>query len=249
MCRQKLILKILLLLTTFLLSVYSHADEQKPPVVVELFTSQGCYSCPPADEFLGELAHEPELITFACHVTYWNYLGWKDTFSQQFCDQRQRAYQSVLLGGRRGVYTPQMVVNGRYGGVGSRQGDIRYLINADRHNNTPVQAMGLKIEGQQLTLKLAPELHKGEQQLILLGTTGVHLLPINRGENAGKRLTYINPAEYIQPLGQWDGKATMSVDLPERPDVKHWVVLLQQWPLGEIIAAGKIGVYQSAMRF
>lgn len=232
------------LILLFLISVSAYAE--KPPEqtinVVELFTSQGCYSCPPADKFLGELAERENYITFSCHVTYWNYLGWKDTFSQSFCDNRQRQYQSSLKG-RRGVYTPQMVINGRYGGVGSQKGRIDGLIDQDRRRQIPVRPITLSVNGSKLVVDLPAitDLGSKKRQLFLLGTTGNHLLPIPNGENSGKTLDYYNPVEHVQNMGQWSGDAsTLEWDLPSNSEIKDWVVIAQAWPVGEMVAAGKI---------
>jgi len=247
-------------------SIASAADSPARPVtVVELFTSQGCYSCPPADEFLGELDTQAQVITLSCHVTYWNYLGWKDTFSRPFCNNRQRQYQSVLKGGERGVYTPQMVINGRYGVVGSRRSKVAAIIAADHQYETSVSAITLSIkhtaDGSILTAQLpetqrdATQRHAAatkviKHQLFLFGTTGKHLLPITSGENGGKQLTYINPIEYVENKGEWNGKAQrvewllpkeLSKTLSKGAAIEDWVVVAQQWPLGEIIAAGTIG--------
>lgn len=212
--------------------------------VVELFTSQGCYSCPPADVFLGELAEREDVITLACHVTYWNYLGWKDTFSQPFCDNRQRHYQSVLRG-YKGVYTPQMVINGRYGGVGSQRRRIEGLLTADHRQQTPVSRIQLAVKQQKITVQLPAKTAQSpkKQQLFLLGTSGNHVLPIHSGENSGKQLPYFNPVEYVQNMGQWDGDAaTLQWALPADARIKDWIVIAQEWPVGEIIAAGKVNV-------
>ena len=248
-------------------SIASATDSSARPVtVVELFTSQGCYSCPPADEFLGELDTQAQVITLSCHVTYWNYLGWKDTFSRPFCNNRQRQYQSVLKGGERGVYTPQMVINGRYGAVGSRRSKVEAIIAADHQYETTVSSITMSIQhtadGTILTAQL-PDIPRDvtqsdtaqsntttkaiKQQLFLFGTTGKHLLPITSGENGGKQLTYINPIEYVENKGDWDGKAQrvewllpkgLSKTLSKGVAIEDWVVVAQQWPLGEIIAAG-----------
>ena len=244
-----------------MLSVVSIAETPtKSLTVVELFTSQGCYSCPPADEYLGELDEQEQIITLSCHVTYWNYLGWKDTFSRPFCNNRQRQYQGVLKGGERGVYTPQMVINGRYGAVGSRRSKVKAIIAADHQYETAVAniAMSIKktVDGATLTVQL-PDANSTsttaaktiKQQLFLFGTTGKHLLPIASGENGGKNLAYINPVEYVENKGEWDGKAKsvswllpkeLSTTLSKEAAIKDWVVVAQQWPLGEIIAAGTI---------
>lgn len=225
------------------LSLYNaNASASKSVDVIELFTSQGCYSCPPADVFLGELAQREEVIALSCHVTYWNYLGWQDTFSRPFCDNRQRQYQSVIKG-YKGVYTPQMVVNGRYGGVGSQRTKIEGLIEYDHRQQTPVRAISLRIEDQLLTVSLpnVTDLPVQKRQLFLLGTTGKHWLPIKSGENSGKRLPYFNPIEYVKNMGEWDGQVqSLQWVLPNNTAIKDWVVIAQQWPVGAMVAAGKI---------
>jgi hypothetical protein len=235
------------LLILFVFSASAIADEApaKTVKVIELFTSQGCYSCPPADKFLGELSQREEVITVSCHVTYWNYLGWKDTFSRPFCDRRQRQYQGVLVGGSKGVYTPQMVINGRYAGVGSQRSKIERLLTVDARQQVPVQRLALRLDGRQLRVEL-PELSNGvaqKLQLFLLGTSGEHLLPIKKGENSGKHLPYFNPIEYTQQLGRWNGEAkTLNLPLVESQIVKDWTIVAQEWPLGAIVAAGKLSL-------
>ncbi|MGS2718644.1 DUF1223 domain-containing protein [Eionea flava] len=234
-----------------LASLTASAEETAPPVtVIELFTSQGCHSCPPADAFLGELAESDHVIALSCHVTYWNYLGWKDTFSLPFCNNRQRQYQHVLKGGERGVYTPQMIINGRYGVVGSRQRKVNEVIAADHQYERSLQAIQLttrqRAQEQQLQVML-PALPSSSQhqewQLFLFGTSGEHAIPIASGENAGKHLPYINPVEHIVNKGPWNGDSkNIEWSLPNAPQVREWLVLAQQWPLGEIVAAGRIRV-------
>jgi hypothetical protein len=214
--------------------------ESDAPVVVELFTSQGCYSCPPADELLGKLNNVENLIVLACHVTYWNYLGWQDTFSRQFCDDRQRNYQAQLKG-NPGVYTPQIVVSGRYGVVGSRASRVVRLISiADQ--NAPAQRIKLSLTSDKQLKIVLPNLQaKQLQQLWLLGTSGSHLLPIGKGENGGKALNYHNPIAYVADLGSWNGHLKMlSKDVTENSTIQEWVVIAQTFPTGGITAAGKL---------
>ncbi|HLJ64950.1 MAG TPA: DUF1223 domain-containing protein, partial [Stellaceae bacterium] len=114
----------------------THAGD-KPPVVVELFTSQGCNSCPPADAYLGELAARPDVLALSFHVDYWDYIGWTDPYSSKQATQRQRAYSHQMA--LRYIYTPQMVVNGTSEGVGSERQTIERLITsaAARPPRTP----------------------------------------------------------------------------------------------------------------
>ena len=218
-------------------STVTQADDSKV-TVVELFTSQGCHSCPRADSFLGELKEQQDVIALSCHVTYWNYLGWEDTFSNTFCDNRQRAYQSELAG-NAGVYTPQMVINGEYGGVGSQKRRVHQFINASNASSS-VEAIQLTLTGDNsLNIEL-PELAAGKQKLLLLGTLGDHELLISRGENRGKTLTYHNPVSEFVDLGTWDGSSKVLLESVASPDVKEWVVIAQSWPIGQITAAGKL---------
>ena len=216
---------------------YAEADNQAP-VVVELFTSQGCHSCPPADKHLGELSQEAGIIAFSCHVTYWNYLGWKDGFSRDFCDQRQRAYQPFLQG-YQGVYTPQMVVNGRFTQVGGRRKTIKQAIEWLRKEQA-IESIHVEADSSEVTIKL-PSLDSQEGfQLYLLGTSGVHEVPISRGENGGKTLAYHHPVEASFHLGQWHGDTkTVKHATRGKESIKEWIVIAQQYPLGAIVAAGK----------
>ncbi len=229
-----------LLLCLLLFNGYS-AYASSELTVVELFTSQGCYSCPPADSFLGKLKEEPNTIAVSCHVTYWNYLGWRDTFSRKFCDNRQRNYQRHLKG-NAGVYTPQMVVSGRYGAVGSRTSRVSRIIEiAKKH--APLLAINLSMDSSttdQLNIQLPTISSDQTQQLFLLGTSGEHSLPISHGENGGKRLTYHNPIQHVVDLGRWNGQGkTLTQTVGGHPEINEWVVIAQRMPLGEITAAGK----------
>ncbi|MGH1441550.1 MAG: DUF1223 domain-containing protein [Cellvibrionaceae bacterium] len=228
------------LFITFLLSgLYSSASLSAPLTVVELFTSQGCYSCPPADDLLGELKQDPNTIALSCHVTYWNYLGWKDTFSHAFCDQRQRSYQAHLRG-RAGVYTPQMIINGKYGVVGSRRSSVKSTLNRAQEQNTAIIALE-ENTATQLSITLPELKNTGLQQLFLLGTSGHQRLPIKRGENGGKTLSYHNPVAQVIELGEWKGeKRTLLQNIKKDASIKEWVVIAQQSPLGTISAAGKL---------
>ncbi|MGH1485252.1 MAG: DUF1223 domain-containing protein [Cellvibrionaceae bacterium] len=231
----------IVLLGVLLFASLGHAKGSKPITVVELFTSQGCYSCPPADAFLGELKHQDNIIALSCHVTYWNYLGWRDTFSKRFCDNRQRGYQSYLQG-NAGVYTPQMIVNGQYAGIGSRKSRIHKLINVAQQR-TQVQSIQLSFSESEKRVEISlPELVSKTQRLLLLGTSGEHSLPIARGENGGKQLTYHNPVEEVIQLGAWDGQQKKLVQEVDSSSVNEWVVIAQEWPLGQITAAGKVSV-------
>ena len=237
----------LLFLWLFSCCWYASADsqtKQNPTTVIELFTSQGCYSCPPADELLGELAEREDIIALSCHVTYWNYIGWKDTFSRRFCDNRQQQYQSALLDGNRGIYTPQMVVNGRYAAVGSRRNTMERIIAFDQKKNASPLPIDLRVSGGKLIIQLPPleqPASSKSKELLLFGTSGKHLLSIARGENAGKKLPYFHPVEYVKSLGRWEEETQIiTIVLPEQKNIKDWVVIAQHKRLGEIAAVGHL---------
>lgn len=223
----------------FLCIFYSTNSASAPVTVVELFTSQGCYSCPPADAILGKLKKSPDTIVLACHVTYWNYLGWKDTFSHSFCDTRQRDYQAYLQG-RAGVYTPQIIINGQYATVGSRQTSVTRLIKKAKQEHKLATIVINTPESDKLSIEL-PALETPQiQQLLLLGTSGNHRLAIKQGENGGKTLDYHNPVEDLIELGNWSGEArTLLKTISNQPTVREWIVIAQSKPSGKIVAAGK----------
>ena len=205
------------------------------PVVVELFTSQSCSSCPPADRNLAALSDNPNIITLGFHVTYWNHLHWKDTLSHQFSTDRQRAYAAYTRGGR--VYTPQMVVNGADEFVGSRKGDINRAI-ANTHNIQPITLN--KNNDNSLSADL-PDLPPGSYTLWLAGTQNEHTQAIPTGENRGRTVTYKNAVIDFTEQGSWNGKAgKRTFNIEANPDVDRYVLLVQQNGFGKITAAGQI---------
>lgn len=210
------------------------------PVVLELFTSQSCSSCPPADKLLGQLAEENEnIIALSCNVTYWNRLHWKDTLSKDFCTQRQRHYVQALRS--RGPYTPQMVVNGRHEIVGSRGGAVRRAIATDLKKAT-VLPIGLNLNEESLQIDLPTLSSTGNYQLLLINHGSTHHQEISSGENRGRAVTYTNPVQDILNLGKWDGlKKTLNYDLSNTLKAKGYVVLVQKGSVtGEIVAAAQI---------
>ena len=181
------------------------------PVVVELFTSQGCYSCPPADSLLGELAGEPNVIAMSLHVDYWDYIGWKDIFASAENTERQRRYASAL--NLRYVYTPQMVIDGRHNVVGSRTGEVRSTLAKAATSPKPVRIdILLPSEAGQIAKAVIPatdlaELLDSEEASIWMAAyDSAHSVDIRRGENSGKKLTYHNVVRELKPLARWDGE-------------------------------------------
>ena len=210
------------------------------PVLVELFTSQSCSSCPQADALLSELAKDKDLITIGCHVTYWDHLRWKDTFSLEACTQRQRDYGQRLDRGR--IYTPAAIINGRKAVVGSKEGDLRIAI---RKEQITAKLRSLKIEktGDDFTLYLAA-LPPGQQVahvVTILAYGPDEEVKMNAGENRGETVTYSKPVTMIRELTPWLGKEEIRTikfsDLPLTS--KGFVAVVQRIHGGPVEAAGE----------
>jgi hypothetical protein len=218
----------------------TNAKHNGHPVVVELFTSQGCYSCPPADEYVGVLKQRENVIALAYHVDYWDYIGWKDPFATPTNTQRQRGYSKAM--GLWSIYTPQMVIDGRLEGVGSRTREIAEKIGrvstmslADRVS-IPVavevspETLSIKVEGG-----AAPK--GGDIWLVTYDEEKTTAIP--RGENAGKTLTEYNIVSGVWRLGDWNGQPISTQvavkDLEITAD--NAVIMLQEKGQGVIYGA------------
>jgi hypothetical protein len=198
------------------------ASAGEPRAVIELFTSQGCSSCPPADRLLGELAHDPSLVALSLPVDYWDYLGWKDTLALHGNTLRQRAY-SVARGDRE-VYTPQIVVNGIIHVLGSDKAAIERAIAQTRRTDAPLTLpVTMKIADGKVTVTVpAAEGDRGSAEVWLCSITAKAPVSIGRGENRGLTLTYHNVVRRWVKLGNWTGKAeTYSMPLNELPDADY----------------------------
>jgi hypothetical protein len=177
--------------------------QSQPRAVVELFTSQGCSSCPPADKLLGELAKDTSIIALTLPVDYWDYLGWKDTLASPKHSARQRGYSAAR--GDREVYTPQAVVNGVTHVLGSDKAAIERAIA-----NSKSKAMSVPVtiaeSGDKLTVSV-PEKDGARGEVWLCGVAKTVPVAVGRGENSGRSLTYYNVGRRWVKVGDWDGKA------------------------------------------
>lgn len=181
------------------------------PVVVELFTSQGCSSCPPADAFLGELAAVPGVIALSMHVDYWDYIGWKDVFASPENTARQRRYAKSLA--NRYVYTPQMVVDGNADVVGSRTGDVVDLIEAAAAAAKPLRLSFTQEAGGAVVIPAGPAPDEGATVWLAV-YDDAHDTEILRGENSGQTLRYYNVVREMEQIGTWTGEELrLPVDL------------------------------------
>lgn len=217
---------------------FSNVDTEllQSPVIVELFTSQGCSSCPPADKLLGEISQNKNIIPLSFHVTYWDKLGWPDTLGREFSTNRQRSYSAHKK--TRRIYTPQMVVNGGTEFVGSNRSKLgSALKNAGKIHQIEVNKTAKNV----LTLAL-PQLPADgnlNYMIRLFGVKDATTVQIQRGENRGKDITYHNAVVYEQPIGAWLGDSdSRVVKVPMDGDFDKYVILAQKGGFGEIVAFG-----------
>lgn len=207
------------------------AADYAHPTVVELFQSQGCSSCPPANANVMALADRPDLLTLSWQVTYWDDLGWKDTFGDKAYTARQWDYARAFH--RADVATPQVVVNGRADGVGARREELESLIRrADRGDGGPK----VTITGDRVTIAGAPA---GSVVLLVRYDPNIVQVPIQRGENGGRTLPHRNVVRQVARLGMGDGRqASFRLPPPTRGGLKT-AILVQAGPGGAILAAAR----------
>ncbi|TNE38049.1 MAG: DUF1223 domain-containing protein [Alphaproteobacteria bacterium] len=199
---RKLILTALLAPSLLLLftGVSFAADIHQPKSVMELYTSQGCSSCPPADRLMGDLVKDKDVLGLSFAVTYWDYIGWKDTFGSPANDARQAHYRDSFHA--RYVYTPQMVVDGRTHVVGSDRNGVTALLDKDEAAAPPLTlAWNRKGDILEVDLPQGSE----EAQIWLFGYDTAKSVNVGRGENSGRSLTYHNIVRDIHDAGSWDG--------------------------------------------
>jgi hypothetical protein len=181
--------------------------EAEPRAVIELFTSQGCSSCPPADTLMAEYARDPAVIAMSLAVDYWDYLGWKDTLALAGHTSRQRAYAKAR--GDRQVYTPQVVVDGAVHALGSDKAAIERAIRQTREQSSPLLLPVTIVQtGDRLIVTVpASSDEKGQAEVWLCPITRSVPVSIGRGENSGHTVTYTNVVRRWIKLGDWTGKA------------------------------------------
>jgi hypothetical protein len=197
--------------------------------VIELFTSQGCSSCPAADKLLGELSKDSSLITLSLPVDYWDYLGWKDTLALHGHSLRERAYAKAR--GDREVYTPQAVVNGMKAVVGSDKAAIEKAILQTHEKAAPlVVPVTLTITDGKISADVSAADGQREAEVWLCPITRKISVAIGRGENSGRTLTYYNVVREWVKLGDWDGSAkkfSIPVSQVSTDDINSLAVLVQ----------------------
>jgi hypothetical protein len=219
-------------LLAFALPAVGHANDN--PVVVELYTSQGCSSCPAADALMHELSKRDDVIALALHVDYWDYIGWKDPFGDPAHAVRQRAYATE--GSRRSIFTPEMIVHGQTDIIGAKPMVLSKAI-AEHAARSPSVDVDVLREGD--TLRIDANVlteASGPMTIYMLRYTPKKTTEIKRGENAGKTLHYANVVEAWTALGTWDGREAMSIET-QIIGHKPVVIIVQSRVAGPIIAA------------
>ena len=185
--------------------------EGRPVVVVELFTSQGCSSCPPAEAVLLDLAQNPNVLALAFHVDYWDRLGWPDPYSSPEATRRQYEYAGHF--DESTVYTPQIVVGGRQGIVGSYRAEVLAAIDADLADSDTTVSLRVRREGGTLDIGIGAGLGRG--QLLLVGFDARIVTNVRRGENAGRSIVQANVVRSVEAVAEWDGSAlTLAKPVP-----------------------------------
>ncbi len=216
--------------------------------VVELYTSQGCSSCPPADALLDKLAADPSIIALTFPVDYWNYLGWKDTFGSPRNSERQRNYARAR--GDGAIYTPQAIVNGEVHVNGASEAEIQSAIERTSDKVGP-RHIPIRFWQERNTLNFAlggeEAGHGPREATIWLGVVqSSGTVDVKDGENQGKQLTYKNIVRELTPIGIWKGQP-LAIQLPRaalmQAEVQKIVVLLQEDRSGPIIGGTLAGLW------
>jgi hypothetical protein len=217
----------------------------KPLGVVELFTSQGCNSCPPADAALGRFVRQGNVVVLAYHVDYWDYLGWKDTLGSRANTERQYAYAKAF--GSSQVYTPQAVINGRSQMNGGYVGEVEAeLSTLDRSGEGMAVDISVRDAGHSYIVEAgAAKGGTGEARVVLVSYAPQRDIPIRRGENSGHTITYWHAVTGTHIAGMWHGKPTRyEVPKTALPSDGGLAVLLQSGPggtAGPILGAATLG--------
>ena len=224
-------MKVISLLISLFLASSASAVETRP-VVVELFTSQGCSSCPPADRLLGDLVKRGDVIALGFHITYWDGTAWRDPFARPESTQRQASYDRRLTAGQ--VYTPQMVIDGTSDVVGSDRAAVLDAIGAAK----PVAVAPVRIAADRRSVTVGAGAAAPSGTVLLARYTLMRTTQVAGGENANRAATDFNAVTRFDTLGAWDGKA---VSYPiEPPGQDEGIAILVQAPDGTFLGAAAV---------
>ncbi len=208
------------------------AAAEPRPVVIELFTAQGCSSCPPADALVNEIARSrKDLLPLAFHVDYWNRLGWTDPFSSPEATERQRVY--AMRGTDPTLFTPELVIDGAQAVVGSDPDAIEQALDTALDGAVTLASVTVKAAANEVVITVGPG--TGHADIVLIGYDRSHVTPVGRGENSGRTLTESNIVRSVQSIGAWSG-APLSIH--QKPPAGQLVAVLLAAPDGRIVGVG-----------
>lgn len=233
-----------LIALAMMMGVSPHAfaqDQQGPVTVVELFTSQGCPACPRADKLLGELTERDDILALSFHVDYWDYYGWADPFASKAYSQRQQRYldqRSVPY-----VYTPQIVVDGRWQASGNKPAEVlEHIVAARRQADDQVRVQVERISDTEIRLQI-PETdprYRGESDIMIVRFDDKHVTEVTRGENRGKTIVNHHVVRMMRPLARWNGERVdfvLSLQELDGADPAYCAILVQEHGQGRILGA------------
>ncbi|HWZ66366.1 MAG TPA: DUF1223 domain-containing protein [Stellaceae bacterium] len=203
-----------LLLSLGLALALPPAQAGERPIVVELFTSEGCSSCPPADALLAELAKRPDVLALSFHVDYWDRLGWKDPYSSHQATERQNRYAKLLA--LHTVYTPQIVVEGKWEAVGSDRADVERALDLARRDPAEVP-VSFALDHGQAQVTLGPGSDRVAASVLLIGFDRRHVTAVTRGENSGRTLAHVDVVRGLEEIGR-SSVGEIAVPIPWHSD-------------------------------
>lgn len=230
--------KFLSLLAMSTIGLTAPAVADKSIVVVELYTSQGCSSCPPADEILAEIAGREDVIALSLHVDYWDYLGWKDDLARPEFTERQARFNTIMKSRYR-LVTPQMIFNGEHYVAGAKRN--KALMYVDMMTESSEKAkLALTRSGTSLQINLSAVGGKtSPSEIHVVRYTPSTLVKIKRGENAGKNINYVNTVTSWETISQWDGVGARTIKHDVAADGKY-AVIVQTLNLGPVLVARRL---------
>lgn len=224
--------------TIFIIAAGQSYASERLPVLVELFTSQGCSSCPPADAILGEMSKRVDVVALAFHVDYWDYIGWKDSFAHPSFSKRQKTY--ARLASRTAVYTPQFMVQGQESIAGSNLQELESAIARASQSKLGYKIkLGTESNHVRVTLIEALPLRRIQADVFAIYFSPQLKVAIKSGENSGRVITYSNVVTKVERIGQWDGLKAWSKTISQRPD-QNVAIIVQSKGQGKVIAVSKM---------
>jgi hypothetical protein len=229
----------------------AHKGPPPHPVVLELFTSQGCSDCPAADRIVTELANRGDVIALSLPITYWDILGWKDTFATDANTRRQKSYARTM--NRSGIYTPQMILDGRLDVIGNQREHVMSALAMRANAITHELSVPVLLRRISNRIEIAiPKIKDGEKNpatIWVMRVLGQGSVKIGDGENANRQLTYTNVVRDLQRAGEWNGQA-MKIDLPVKIAKLSYdgvVVILQAQDYGPVLGAAALRLSDSPL--